>query len=52
MVIMSEFKFTFNCNIVDFAPDILLVNHSHKLCIANIIDTLHGIWKLRTLDTH
>ena len=34
------------------APDILLFEHSHKLCIANIIDTLHGIWKLRTLDTH
>ena len=33
------------------APDILLFEHSHKLCIANIIDTLHGIWKLRTLDT-
>ena len=31
---------------------ILLVEHSHKLFIANIIDTLQKIWKLGTLDTH
>ena len=34
------------------APDILLFEHSHKLCIANIIDTLHGICRLRTSDCH
>ena len=34
------------------APDILLVEHSHKLFMANIIDTLHGICRLRTSDTH
>ena len=34
------------------APDILLFEHSHKLCIANIIDTLHGICRLRTSDSH
>ena len=46
--LITWFIFINNIN----APDILLVEHSHKLCIANIIDTLHGKWKLRTLDTH